>query len=797
MDPLTFDRELHISVGDSRKSTVWKPLKLTVSELYTRLETPVRGEETQTEYFALPKAEQDSKKDVGGFVGGRLSGSRRKADNVLDRCIVTLDFDHVPAHGVEAIFDKLEALNCGYCVYSTRKHRPEAPRLRVLIVLDSEISAEEYTVLSRILAQKIGMEWADPTTFEAHRLMYWPSRCADGDHVFQYKDAAMLNASKTLQEYSLLYGDWRTISNWPRHPEEERIVKRGKQQADPTGKSGAVGAFCRLYTIERVMSELLPGVYEPVENDPNRFTYLNGSTTGGAVIYDNGKFLYSHHATDPCGEQLVNAFDLVRLHKFGALDAEAQEGTPGGRLPSYTAALRFIKELPDVNGALTEELAADGRAAFAPFVADGEPDANGMTELMNYAEKSLCAGAVRAMLKVLKYDIRTNLSTGRAEVEGLPVKYSRAESLNTLPVILRDVLKQTKIIGVTDTAISGYLSLISDENRYQPVCDMMKNECWDGADRLSEVYSVLNVTDSFYKLLIKKWLIQCVAMANNSESDPYGADGALVLQGPQGCGKTEFFRRLAVEPDWFVEGLSLDMNQKDSVMKSVGCWICELGELDSTTHREQSSIKGHITAATDAIRAPYARAVTRSPRRTSFCATVNPNQFLTDNTGNRRFWVVPVQRIELQTLLNLPKNWFRQLWAQVYEIWAAEPEGFRLTPTERDELNRRNSDYEVLLPGESEVLAMLSDGFDKLPENLWTYHTVSEMTKRLSWTGTYIKSQQMGRVLAKLARVNDKVKAVPGGHRTTKYRLPIPADYTEIGRAHLLENATIQDDTKS
>ena len=68
--------------------------------------------------------------------------------------------------------------------------------------------------------------------------------------------------------------------------------------------------------IDWAMEEFIPGIYQET-TEKNRYTYLNGSTTGGAILYDNGKFLYSHHATDPaCGMEL-NAFDLVRIHRFG------------------------------------------------------------------------------------------------------------------------------------------------------------------------------------------------------------------------------------------------------------------------------------------------------------------------------------------------------------------------------------------------------------------------------------------------------------------------------------------------
>ena len=87
------------------------------------------------------------------------------------------------------------------------------------------------------------------------------------------------------------------------------------------------------------MDTFLLGVYAPCDI-PGRYTYVGGSTTGGAVIYDNGNFLFSHHATDPAGGKLCNAFDLVRLHKFSEQDDDAAPGTPTNRLPSYVAMVR-------------------------------------------------------------------------------------------------------------------------------------------------------------------------------------------------------------------------------------------------------------------------------------------------------------------------------------------------------------------------------------------------------------------------------------------------------------------------
>lgn len=772
------DKECAISTGSSRKSMNWAQETVTLSDLYERLQMPLRGKETIAEYLSLPKSEQDRRKDTGGFVGGRLSGLRRKADSVIDRSIITLDFDALPPYGTEKIIATLDAAGYGYCVYSTRKHRPEAPRLRVIIATDRAMTVDEYGAVSRRIAKHLGMDWADPTTFEASRLMYWPSCCADGEYIFEYKDRPFLCVDEVLQSYTVLWGDWRDISHWPKHPAENKTISYGTRQQDPQEKKGPIGVFCRLYHFERVIDELIPDVYDPVDTDPNRYTYRKGTTTGGAIVYDNGDFLYSHHATDPCGGRLVNMFDLVRVHKFGNLDAGALPDTPTLRLPSYSAALEYIKSLPDVQAALTQELAEEARQAFAPFAASGEPDNTALDKLAGFNGKTICLEIVRAALEAFGYSVRTNLITAQMEAAGLPAKYSAGNGLNTMPIVLKDILKRFNIKGSNDQAIVGYLGVIADEGRYNPVCEMMRGTEWDGTDRLSALIDgILGLNDPFEKMLVRKWLLQCVALAFNSEVEPIGAEGVLTLQGEQGIGKTELFRRMAIRAEWFAEGVSLDMSNKDSIIKSVSCWICELGELDSTTRREQAALKGHLTAATDSIRAPYARAATRSPRRTSFCATVNPDAFLTDPTGNRRYWVIQTRNIDLAALLSTDREWFIQLWAQVYHLWKKDRNGFRLTSKERDILASRNKQYETYLPGEEEIRQLLQNGFETIPIEQWTAWSAAALRRQLSWAGTCgnLSTQQIGRALGRIRQDFPEIKQIPGHNHLVQYLLPLPA----------------------
>lgn len=124
---MLYDRQITISVGASRRATNWQAQTLTISELYDRLRLPAKSTETMAEYLALSKGQQDNLKDVGGYVAGALNGPRRKAGAVTGRDVLTLDLDSIPAGGTDDVVRRVEALGCSYCIYSTRKHRPDAP----------------------------------------------------------------------------------------------------------------------------------------------------------------------------------------------------------------------------------------------------------------------------------------------------------------------------------------------------------------------------------------------------------------------------------------------------------------------------------------------------------------------------------------------------------------------------------------------------------------------------------------------------------------------------------------------
>ena len=299
------DTNIIIATGRSRSARSWKSQKMTWSELANKLAEPTVTNETAAEYAKMSKADQGQKKDVGGFVGGYIpKNGRRVRGAVKERYLITLDADNP---GEDFIVDlDMELGGMEYVLYSTHSHTADNPRYRVIIPVDRPMTPDEYQAVSRRIADNIGIEFFDPSTHQAERLMYWPSHPKDVEYVYQHSEGSLVS----VDTYLSTYRDWRDTSLWPTSEKESQIrLDAAKKQGNPLEKKGLIGAFCRSYSITEAIHKFLPEVYEPTAVE-DRYTYVAGSSVGGLVIYDNDTFAYSNHATDPISGKLVNAFDL-------------------------------------------------------------------------------------------------------------------------------------------------------------------------------------------------------------------------------------------------------------------------------------------------------------------------------------------------------------------------------------------------------------------------------------------------------------------------------------------------------
>lgn len=666
---MTNDRQITITVGASRNSIDWRPQTLLISELWGRLRVPQRSTETVAEYLAMTKGQQDQLKDVGGYVAGTLNGTRRKASAVTGRDVITLDLDNIPNGQTEAVCARVEALGCGYCIYSTRKHRPDAPRLRVLLPLDRTCTPDEYEPMARKMAELIGMELADPSTFEASRLMYWPSCCADGQYIYYAADKPLLSVDGLLATYA----DWRDVASWPAHPGATPTARIAAKQGDPETKPGIVGAFCRVYDIPAAMDAFLPGVY--AETDVSgRYTFCEGSTTGGAVLYDGGKFLYSHHATDPCSGRLVNAFDLVRLHRFGDADDIAEGGTPVNRLPSYTAMSELAAQDSRVTGLLMQERWENATSGFSAAESDQEPKDTDWRTQLQYNKNGVPLGTIDNVWLILENDLSLagkfalNTFSGRGEVLGsLPwnkadLRRPWEDNDNAGLYWYMEKAYAIRSNGTVDSA----LSLHSAKHAFNDVQTYLNGLEWDGTERLDTLFvDYLGAEDSDYtRAVTRKAFVAAVARAMRPGTK---FDQMVILSGPQGIGKSTLLDKMS--KGWFNDSIRTFEGKEASELLQ-GVWIVEVAELDAFRRTDVSRIKQFISQRADRFRAAYGRHVKEMPRCCVFFGTTNSAEYLTDRTGNRRFWPVNVGTTpaRLSVWEDLPEN-LDQLWAEAVVRW--------------------------------------------------------------------------------------------------------------------------------
>ncbi len=668
---MIYDRQITISVGTSRRATNWQAQTLTISELYDRLRLPAKSTETMAEYLALSKGQQDNLKDVGGYVAGTLNGPRRKAGAVTGRDVLTLDLDNIPAGGTDDVVRRVEALGCGYCIYSTRKHRPDAPRLRVLLPLDRTCTADEYEPCARRMAAMIGMELADPSTFEASRLMYWPSVCADGQYIYYPADKPMLSVDGLLATYA----DWRDVASWPTCPGAVAPARLAAKQGDPETKHGVVGAFCRVYDVPAAMDKFLPGVYEETDT-LGRYTFTGGSTTGGAVLYDGGKFLYSHHATDPCGGRLVNAFDLVRLHCFGDKDDEAQPGTPTNRLPSFNAMCELAAGDSEVSGLLSDERWEKAQEAFGPVP---EPDAEDdgswrrppIMDLDSQGKPIKSMKNLRTMLErnpKLKGRLRMNLFSGRIDVDGvLPwIRPGIAKTWGDDDAAQLRIYLEPFFGKITKNDLLDAVAACASDQAYHPVRDYLNGLTWDGVPRLDTLFiDYLGAEDTPYtRAVTRKSFVAAVARVMTPGCK---YDTMLVLVGEQGRYKSTVF--MIMGGDWFSDSLRT-FGDKDSMETIQGTWINEVAEMQALAKSEINAVKMFLSKRSDYYRAAYGRYAIDRPRQCIFFGTSNTKECLTDTTGNRRFWPVDIdqQPRKKDVRADLVKE-RDQLWAEAVAYW--------------------------------------------------------------------------------------------------------------------------------
>lgn len=692
----TASRKIKLAVGHSVGSKKVKNKTTTWDSFCTRLQDPVRTKERYSEYMKSGRAVQDRIKDVGYYVPTHFEGGVRKKRNMEFRDLVTLDIDFAEPNYASAIAKALDGY--AYALHSTHKHGPDNIRLRLIVPLSRKVDGDEYEPVARQIASRLDMDWFDDTTFQFSRVMHWPSCSVDAEYVCTIEDGRWFDPDRVLEEYE----NWRDVTQWPVSSRQTESLRVSAEKAeDPREKRGVVGAFCRVYSVEDVIREHLADVYEETET-PGRYSYRKGSTANGAVVYDDGLFLYSHHGTDPISSRLVNAFDLLRIHKFGSADEKAGDDVSPSQMPSFKAVKEFIRsECPEVRGEIAADIVDDfdneDEAGDADDIADEFDDEDLGLEDAPATPQKTKKKADREWLKDLILDkndqIKINLRNltlilkndprlvGRVAFNEFSRDFVQTKKLlgetvldetngdlwtDHADILVKFHLERIYNIQVSLAVIREAIDLIAHERRFHPVRDYLESLEWDGEARVETLLvDYLGAPDTKYTRQVARKVL-CAAVARIMEPG-IKFDHVLILEGMQGKRKSSFVSALA--KGWFTDDRITFDDPRKAVEMLKGKWIVEIPELQSFSKHEVESIKSFFSRQTDRAREAYARRVDDYPRQCIFFGTTNDEHYLRDETGNRRFWPIKVSKnlIDVESL----KASVDQVWAEAYRLYLA------------------------------------------------------------------------------------------------------------------------------
>lgn len=660
--------KLNIAVGVSAHSQVWRNQTINWSDLCAKLSEPVITKETMKQYASLSKEDKLHIKDVGGFIGGTVLGGKRTKRNVSNRQIITLDADNAYT---DLWFDFINLYDCCACMHSTHSSTPAQPRYRLIIPVNREISAEEYEAIARRIASDIGMTIFDGSTYQVNRLMFWPSVPKDAEYVYVEQAGPVLDADKILATYA----DWHDITSWPTL-EGESLHELVEKQQDPTQKNNIVGLFCRAYSIQEAIKEFLPDIYIEAAID-GRYTYAKGTTAAGAIVYDD-MFIYSHHNTDPASGKLCNAFDLVRIHKFGYLDKKSDGDKVPDKMASYKAMENFVSELPEIKKQLAAERLASAKNDFTEIEDNQQEDDLEWTKEMTITTKGEYEVTSSNIVCILKND--PNLK-GRFSLSSFDNKRYVKQSLPWRKLDGIDIMRDVDYAGVRNyvehvygiaspNKVDDALALEFERNKFHPIIDYLEALKWDGKCRVETLFcDYFGAEDTEYmRSLTRKVLCAAIARVYKPGTK---FDSMPVIVGPQGLYKSTFVHKLA--KDWFSDTF-MGVQGKEAFEQLQGAWIIEVAELSAFKHAEIESIKHFLSKCEDTYRPAYGRVVETFKRQCILIGTNNKDEFLNDSTGNRRFLPIDARPdyIRKSVVKDFDDNEVDQVWAEALQMYRAD-----------------------------------------------------------------------------------------------------------------------------
>ena len=657
-----------LSVAGSSASLKWTTVKYTWSDFLERLNRDIRSTETMRDFDRLDRTARANLKDVGGYMAGELSGARRLKSAVLSRSMITLDVDY--ADSLFPVEFETRFPGVASVIYNTRSDREKSRRFRVVIPFAEEVQdAAQYEAAARKMAELLGIDLFDPTTFQAERMMYWQSLSSDQPKVFEVFEGEPISAEYLLS----LYGnneEWRDIRNWAFKSDQEKetraIVSKAMAQ-NPREKAGLVGAFCRAYSVPAAIEKYLSDVYEIAPGN-DRYTYKAGHSVGGMIVFDD-LFCFSYHSTDPIADgHAYNAYDLVRVHKFGHL---GKEDSTKEMNKLVCADKECVKDMVTPDAGLDDfddygdAVKSDSTEEVTELVWDLDGKGNKQVTVNNFVNAFKSDPLLNGLLA---YDmLKETIVFTRPSFTAKGSKKGDLVSDTDISIIKGRIERMHRIYN--DAKLNDAIEQVSSDNAFHPIKLYLESLTWDGVPRIDTfLVDYMGAEDNAYtREAFRKMLLAAVTRIYEPGQK---FDTALVFYSEQGVGKSTLIQRLS--KGWFNDSLT-NLSGKESYEAIQFAWLVELAELSALRKSDVEAVKNFISKREDTYRGAYARRVKTHKRQCVFFGSTNDDEFLKDATGNRRFFPVEVKRTRKTRLIFEP-----EFDAIVDQLWAEAMEGYML-----------------------------------------------------------------------------------------------------------------------
>jgi predicted P-loop ATPase len=601
-------------------------------------------------------------------MAGELSGARRLKSAVLSRSMITLDVDY--ADSLFPVEFDTRFPGVAAVIYNTRSDREKRRRFRVVIPFAEEVQdAAQYEAAARKMAELLGIDLFDPTTFQAERMMYWQSLSSDQPKVFEVFEGEPISAEYLLS----LYGnneEWRDIRNWAFKSDQEKetraIVSKAMAQ-NPREKAGLVGAFCRAYSVPAAIEKYLSDVYEIAPGN-DRYTYKAGHSVGGMIVFDD-LFCFSYHSTDPISDgHAYNAYDLVRVHKFGHL---GKEDSTKEMNKLVCADKECVKDMVTPDADLDDfddygdAVKSDSTKEVTELVWDLDGKGNKQVTVNNFVNAFKSDPLLNGLLA---YDmLKETIVFTRPSFTARGSKKGDLVNDTDISIIKGRIERMHGIYN--DAKLNDAIEQVSSDNAFHPIKLYLESLTWDGVPRIDTfLIDYMGAEDNAYtREAFRKMLLAAVTRIYEPGRK---FDTALVFYSEQGVGKSTLIQRLS--KGWFNDSLT-NLSGKESYEAIQFAWLVELAELSALRKSDVEAVKNFISKREDTYRGAYARRVKTHKRQCVFFGSTNDDEFLKDATGNRRFFPVAVKRTRKTHIIFEPK-----FDAIVDQLWAEAMEGYML-----------------------------------------------------------------------------------------------------------------------